>query len=456
MAGFLARWHTHPIGGRLVEQSRRSWPWPGRRLVWANLAGVAILGTTPTIAPAAQPIPFGAPLPESSSPHESRGEVGREDAAGPARDAAAAVPSPPAQSRLGVGIAPRPEPDFFAPLDRPSPSYGVYVLGDNLATFDQVRQISDSATFTTYRGQTAITAGRFGQLFEARARVQELARLGLRAEIAPQPSRPESQPSRSAASVSRSLMASTAPAASLGPVTPATPAHFPPVNPALPPSPAPERPALVSVVSVAPDAPPARTPSALALAPDPRPAELPPDPASGWELPWVGSGATLVPAANIPTTTQENASGNVSENISPNISPSAMPGNVLSGNVASPRAGNASDALPANLAPTWGSDVTPRPTQPEPVAPPSVAIAPRQPYFLVIPGSPDDLLKLVDRLLAAGVAVQNITATAEEFGPQLRIGPFADLALASQWRDSLRRSQVRSAIYHNGWLLDAP
>ncbi|HEY9689522.1 MAG TPA: hypothetical protein V6D46_05970, partial [Coleofasciculaceae cyanobacterium] len=77
--------------------------------------------------------------------------------------------------------------NFFEPVVPSQGRYAVYALGDNLGLFEQVKQLSPTAAFVTYRGQTAVRAGVFERPIDAEARVRELTQRGIAAEIGDAP-----------------------------------------------------------------------------------------------------------------------------------------------------------------------------------------------------------------------------------------------------------------------------
>jgi hypothetical protein len=119
-------------------------------------------------------------------PSAAEGDVGWivDEGAGPAvtvvsEAAQAATAQPPI-----AASQPAAEGNFFEPVV-PSQGgrYAVYALGDHLGLFEQVKQLSPSAAFVTYRGQTAVRAGLFERAIDAQARVRELAQRGITAEV---------------------------------------------------------------------------------------------------------------------------------------------------------------------------------------------------------------------------------------------------------------------------------
>lgn len=196
---------TTGMGGASNRGSGRSWV-------------IALALVTALAAPAAQAedtIPFGQPLPGRPSAPEPEPSA---DSSGdrptpPVGVEVLSVPNPPSAAEgdagwivdEGAGPAvtvvpeaaqaasaqppiaasqPAAEGNFFEPVV-PSQGgrYAVYALGDNLGLFEQVQQLSPSAAFVTYRGQTAVRAGLFERAIDAQARVRELAQRGITAEV---------------------------------------------------------------------------------------------------------------------------------------------------------------------------------------------------------------------------------------------------------------------------------
>ncbi len=181
-----------------------------------GLIALSCLGmvTIAPIARAEETIPFGAPLP--GTPIAPVPEAGPQEepqpAPAPIEVEVLEAPRPPAPSATGsttedsgwvveegagnavtvvqepaaaTAIAP-PEAapsSFFEPVVPSQGRYVVYALGDNLGLFEQVKQLSPTAAFVTYRGQTAVRAGVFERSIDATARVRELTQRGIAAEI---------------------------------------------------------------------------------------------------------------------------------------------------------------------------------------------------------------------------------------------------------------------------------
>lgn len=186
--------------------------WRGRP--WAIALALATALAAP-VARAEETIPFGQPLPgRPSTPEpEPAAESSGDRPAAPVSVEVLSAPNPPAAAADDAGwivdegagpavtvvpetsptaSAPAPiaasqpaaENNFFEPVV-PSQGgrYAVYALGDNLGLFEQVQQLSPSAAFVTYRGQTAVRAGLFERAIDAQARVRELAQRGIMAEV---------------------------------------------------------------------------------------------------------------------------------------------------------------------------------------------------------------------------------------------------------------------------------
>lgn len=194
--------------GKLHRDRPATVLWRGR----LGLVALSCLGMV-TIAPIAQAeetIPFGAPLPGTPIAPEVREEP--PIAPAPIEVEVLEAPRPPAPSATGsatedsgwvveegtgntvtvvqeppaaTAIAP-PEAapsSFFEPVVPSQGRYVVYALGDTLGLFEQVKQLSPTAAFVTYRGQTAVRAGVFDRSIDAAARVRELAQRGIAAEM---------------------------------------------------------------------------------------------------------------------------------------------------------------------------------------------------------------------------------------------------------------------------------
>jgi hypothetical protein len=107
-----------------------------------------------------------------------------DEGAGPAVTVVPEAAQPASAQPPIAASQPDAENNFFEPVV-PSQGgrYAVYALGDNLGLFEQVQQLSPSAAFVTYRGQTAVRAGLFERAIDAQARVRELAQRGITAEV---------------------------------------------------------------------------------------------------------------------------------------------------------------------------------------------------------------------------------------------------------------------------------
>lgn len=331
----------------------------------ADRAAAVRLGTAVIPASQATQIPDSASA-DSPSPglaRRSRSARSRLDAPGGASDLGLVSPS-----QVSAGIA----------ADN---AYTVYALGDSLDLFDRVQKLSAAAAFATYRGRTAIAAGTFATERDAQARVRELSRLGVRAEL----------------SQGGQIQPASAPIAEAEPMTNRS-------------------------------------------QPEPSPREMA-DPAGGWETPSTDSPAVMAQANYQPSRSIAAVSGTMAPNVSQTREDSSRatpPAAASTVAIASPNRNFTEDAS-SRTGPTGTTGTTTSNL-----------------YFLVIQGQPQELMGVADRLLAAGVSVQNISATAEDLGPHLRIGPFKELNLARDWRAALGRSSIMAQIYQNGWLVDAP
>lgn len=186
--------------------------WPGQS--WAIALALATALAAP-VARAEETIPFGQPLPgQPSAPEPDPAANSSDDRTNPPVEVEVlSAPNPPSAAESDAGwivdegagpavtvvpeaaqaasaqppiaaTQPAAEGNFFEPVvPNPGGRYAVYALGDNLGLFEQVQQLSPSAAFVTYRGQTAVRAGLFERAIDAQARVRELAQRGITAEV---------------------------------------------------------------------------------------------------------------------------------------------------------------------------------------------------------------------------------------------------------------------------------
>ena len=382
------------------------------RLTLTALAGLGGLAIAP-IAHAEDTIPFGAPLPGTpiapvpdassqepppSTPAPIEVEVLEaprppapaasdpsgsgwvvEEGAGPA---VTVVQEPPA----ATAIAPQPTApsSFFEPVVPSQGRYAVYALGDNLGLFEQVRQLSPTAAFVTYRGQTAVRAGVFDRPIDAEARVRELSQRGISAEIGDAPA-----DTGAAAAIAPRSSGSWQPVANR-PTTGDPSAIF------------------ANFATPTPDM--AAPPSGMA-----------PLPVAGRRLPPLGN---------------TNRSRSLPE---PPPAPLAA-GGFDATNPGSQIAPPSPSASPSFRAAAIGAD-------------PSTNAAPTgEAYFVLVTGDPTALPQLINQLSELGIPASSVFPN-ESGG--VRIGPFADKAIAEQWQSRLRSARWVTEIMQNGWVVDS-
>jgi hypothetical protein len=393
------------------------------------------LGAIAPVAWANDTLPFGAPLP--GAPAAPIPEAERPAAAPPPRSPIdvevleAPRPSPIAnptateetgwvvEEGAGSGVTMVQEPptassaiaptnptdrNFFEPVVPRQGRYVVYALGDSLGLFEQVKQLSPTAAFVTYRGQTAVRAGLFERSIDATARVRELAQRGITAEIG---ELSESAASGSDATVNASVNS------------------FNRVQPVRSPLPARSGAAGWSPTWGSNQNEP--DPSALFANFEPNgsdpqwqpPSNTAPLPMAGRRLPPLGNTSR---SRSLPEPPPEPMAS------LPDSEPIVAP--APSRLAPLPRSSN---QLPSTLA-AANSTATNDPA-----------------YFVVVTNGRSPLAQLINRLSELGVPASSVFPN--ETGG-LRIGPFADQSMAQQWRSRLGAANLTTELMQNGWIID--
>ncbi|MBD2554398.1 hypothetical protein H6G51_14005 [Limnothrix sp. FACHB-708] len=398
------------------------------------------LGAIAPVASANDTLPFGAPLP--GAPAAPIPEVERPAAAPPPRSPIdvevleAPRPSPIAnpttteetgwvvEEGAGSGVTMVQEPpttssaiaptnptdrNFFEPVVPSQGRYVVYALGDSLGLFEQVKQLSPTAAFVTYRGQTAVRAGLFERSIDATARVRELAQRGITAEIG--------ELSESAASGSAASGSDATVNASVNSFNRVQPVRSP-------------LPARSGAAGWSPTRGPNQDepdPSALfanfePAGRDPQwqpPSNTAPLPMAGRRLPPLGNTSR---SRSLPEPPPEPMAS------LPDLEPIFAP-------------------APSRLAPL------PRSSNqfPSTLAAASSTATNDPAYFVVVTNGRSPLAQLINRLSELGVPASSVFPN--ETGG-LRIGPFADQSMAQQWRSRLGAANLTTELMQNGWIID--
>jgi hypothetical protein len=90
----------------------------------------------------------------------------------------------------------------------------------------------------------------------------------------------------------------------------------------------------------------------------------------------------------------------------------------------------------------------------EPISPaiasaagPSASVGISNPYFVIIPGNPNDFSRITTQLTTAGIASQEISVRTVPFGPHLAIGPFPNRITAQQESGYIRNFGIDARVH---------
>ena len=78
---------------------------------------------------------------------------------------------------------------------------------------------------------------------------------------------------------------------------------------------------------------------------------------------------------------------------------------------------------------------------------PAASLGMANPYFVVIPGNPNDFSRITSQLTTAGIAPQEISVRTVPFGPHLAIGPFPNRITAQQESGYIRNFGIDARVH---------
>ncbi|WP_254563342.1 hypothetical protein [Oscillatoria sp. HE19RPO] len=81
------------------------------------------------------------------------------------------------------------------------------------------------------------------------------------------------------------------------------------------------------------------------------------------------------------------------------------------------------------------------------VGPPAASLGISNPYFVIIPGNPNDFSRITTQLTTAGIAYQEISVRTVPFGPHLAIGPYPNRITAQQESGYIRNFGIDARVH---------
>ncbi len=78
---------------------------------------------------------------------------------------------------------------------------------------------------------------------------------------------------------------------------------------------------------------------------------------------------------------------------------------------------------------------------------PAASLGMANPYFVIIPGNPNDFSRITSQLTTAGITPQEISVRTVPFGPHLAIGPFPNRITAQQESGYIRNFGIDARVH---------